>query len=140
MAVTVPLIGDARLKNWAKIVERVDESKGSGWAYEGVFIAAGGVQDVPVGSVVLLYGEKGSRRNPQAHAEVLIANADGTLSRRATASGQAWARTLRDEVVDLLAADEPPALLAWSPDLMRYEEEALLSELRRRGREVEEET
>jgi hypothetical protein len=137
VAATIPLIGDVRLKNWAKIVERVDESKGSGWAYEGVFIATGGVQDVPVGSVILVYGEHGSRRNPQARAEVLTVNADGTLSKCASASGQAWARTLRDEVVDLMGSDEPPALLAWTPDLMRYEDEALRSELRRRRREEE---
>lgn len=138
VAVTIPTLGDARLKNWAKIVERVDESKASGWAYEGPFIATGGVQDVPVGSVILLYGEKGSRGHPQSHAGVFTANADGTLSRRASASGQAWARTLRDQVAELLADDGPPALLQWSPELMRYEDEALLSELRRRGLEGEE--
>ncbi|MFZ0493273.1 MAG: hypothetical protein WAM81_08800 [Acidimicrobiia bacterium] len=138
VAVTIPMLGDARLKNWAKVVERVDESKASGWAYEGSFIATGGVQDVPVGSVILLYGEKGSRGNPQSRAEVLTANADGTLSRRASASGQAWARTLRDEVAELLADNDPLTLLQWSPELMRYEDEALLSELRRRGVEGEE--
>jgi len=138
VAVTVPMLGDARLKNWAKVVERVDESKASGWAYEGSFISTGGVQDVPVGSVILLYGEKGSRGHPRSHAEVFTANADGTLSRRASASGQAWARTLRDEVAELLAGDDPPTLLQWSPELMLYEDEALLSELRRRGLEGEE--
>jgi hypothetical protein len=133
--VTIPLLGDARLKNWAKVVEHVDESKASGWAYEGAFIATGGVQDVPIGSVILLYGEKGSRGNPQSLAEVLVANSDGTLSRHATASGQAWARTLRDEIADLVGRDDPPEMLQWDPALMRYEDEALRSELRRRGLE-----
>lgn len=138
VAVTIPMLGDARLKNWAKVVERVDESKASGWAYEGAFIATGGIQDVPVGSVILLYGEKGSRGNPRPLAEVLTANADGTLSKRASASGQAWARTLRDDVAELLGDDDPLALLPWSPELMRYEDDALLSELRRRGLDGEE--
>jgi hypothetical protein len=133
VAVTVPLIGDARLKNWAKIVESVDEGKSSGWAYQGEFIAAGGVQDVPVGAVIVLYGEKGSRGHPQIHAEVLTANADGTLSHHGNATGAAWARTLRDEVVHLLQDEGPVPLLGWSPDLMRYESDALVSELRRRG-------
>ena len=75
---------------------------------------------------------------PESRAEVLTANADGTLSRRASASGQAWARTLRDEVAELLADNDPLTLLQWSPELMRYEDEALLSELRRRGVEGEE--
>jgi hypothetical protein len=140
VAVTIPMLGDARLKNWAKIVERVDEAKASGWAYEGSFIATGGVQDVPIGSVILLYGEKGSRGNPQSLAEVFTANADGTLSKQASASGQAWARTLRDEVVELLGSDDPPVLLSWSSELMRYEDEALLSELRRRKVDGEEKT
>lgn len=136
MAVTIPQLGDDRHKNWAKIVERVDESKTSGWAYEGEFIATGGVQDVPVGAVILVYGEKGSRSRPQAFAEVFTANADGTLTRHGAAKGQAWARTLRDEVVRLLDSDISGRLLTWAPDLMRYEDEALLSELRRRGRDV----
>ncbi len=137
IAVTIPLLGDERRKNWAKVVSGVDEGKSTGWAFEGEFIATGGVQDVPVGSIVLVYGERGSRANPRVEAGVFMANADGTLSRRAGAKGQAWARTLRDEVARLLeeATASPVSLLPWSPDLMRYEDEALASELRRRGHE-----
>ena len=47
VAVEVPLVGDQRLKNWAKVVEHVDVTQTSGWAFEGTFIAAGGIQDVP---------------------------------------------------------------------------------------------
>jgi len=138
VAISVPLFGDERHKNWAKVVERVDESKSSGWAFEGEFIAAGGVQDVPVGSVILVYGERGSRANPRVEVGVFTVNADGTLSQHADAKGRAWARTLRDDVIGLLeeAEGKPIALLQWSPDLMRYEDEALVSELRRRGREL----
>lgn len=137
VAVTVPLLGDERRKNWAKVVERVDESKASGWAFEGAFIATGGIQDVPVGSVVLVYGERGSAANPQIQAGVYTANADGTLTTHRLAKGRAWARTLRDTVAELLADRiDVPADLGWDPTLMRYADDALLEELRRRGRDV----
>ena len=133
--VDVPLVGDERRKNWAKVVTGVDESKASGWAFDGDFVATGGVQDVPAGSVVLVYGERGSRTNPQIEARVYRANSDGTLSHHASARGRAWARTLRDTVVELLGDHDAarPQVLGWQPELMRYDDEALLSELRRRG-------
>lgn len=134
VAVEVPLIGDARHKNWAKVVENVDETKSSGWAFDGEFIAAGGIQDVPVGSVVMVYGERGSRANPQIEASVFVANGDGTLSHLRSASGRAWARTLRDTVADLLTDGSAarPAGLAWSADLTQYSDEAIIEEVRRR--------
>lgn len=134
VAVEVPLVGDARHKNWAKVVENVDESKSSGWAFDGEFIAAGGIQDVPVGSVVMVYGERGSRANPQMEARVFTANGDGTLSHEQSATGRAWARTLRDRVSELLvqATERPVAGLEWDGELMRYSDEAILEEVRRR--------
>ena len=131
--IDVPLVGDVRHKHWAKVVVNVDPSKSSGWAFEGEFIAAGGIQDVPAGSVLLVYGERGSRSNPASEAHVFTANADGTLSPEAQAGGRAWARTLRDTVAELLARDKPFAHeLDWSPELMRYSDAALREELRRR--------
>ncbi len=134
IAVDVPLVGDERHKNWAKVVTAVDDTKGTGWAFEGEFIAAGGVQDVPVGAVILVYGERGSRANPQSEARVYVANGDGTLSHHGGAKGRAWARTLRDQVEDLLAESvgAPIPELEWGPDLMRYSDDALRHELRRR--------
>ena len=134
VAVEVPLVGDARHKNWAKIVENVDETKSSGWAFDGEFIAAGGVQDVPVGPIVMVYGEKGSRANPQIEAAVFVANGDGTLSHEQSASGRAWARTLRDRISDLLTnrIENPPTGLAWDADLMRYSDAAIIEEMQRR--------
>ncbi|HSF85810.1 MAG TPA: hypothetical protein VLG28_09180 [Acidimicrobiia bacterium] len=134
VAVDVPLVGDERRKNWAKVVTNVDPSKASGWAFEGEFIAAGGIQDVPAGAVVLVYGERGSRTNPASEARVFTANADGTLSPEAQASGRAWARTLRDRVVELLEREAPlPQALDWSPELMRYSDAAVAEEMRRRN-------
>jgi len=143
--VDVPQLGDDRLKNWAKVVHSVDEGKASGWAFEGDFIATGGIQDVPAGAVILVYGERGSRQSPSVEAKVYTANNDGTLSQEAEAKGRAWARTLRDRVVELLTAAEalptggvgwqpdPPGAVGWKPDLIRYSEAALREELARRG-------
>jgi hypothetical protein len=135
IAVDVPLVGDERRKNWAKVVTAVDDTKGTGWAFEGEFIAAGGVQDVPAGSVILVYGERGSRSNPQSEARVYLANSDGTLSHHGGAKGRAWARTVRDTVEDLLAesAGAPMPELPWTPALMGYSDTALRQELERRA-------
>lgn len=133
VAVEVPLIGDERRKNWAKVVEAVDDASTTGWAYEGTFVAVGGIQDLPVGAVLLVYGERGSRGNPQIEARVFVVGGDGTLSLEATARGRAWARTLRDRVVELLEAPAPAATLPWTPELRAYSDEAILEEARRRG-------
>ncbi|MFO7547550.1 MAG: hypothetical protein R6X29_01580 [Acidimicrobiia bacterium] len=130
VAVDVPLIGDERHKHWAKVVVSVDTTKSSGYAFEGEFIAAGGVQDVPTGAVVLVYGERGSRASPQIEARVYTANPDGTLSHHASARGRAWARTLRDAVEELLDLDGPPP---WEQMLIGLPDTALAEELARRG-------
>ncbi len=137
--VDVPIVGDERRKNWAKIVTNVDESLASGWAFEGEFIATGGIQDVPIGSVILAYGEKGSRGNPQIEARVLQVNNDGTVTMRASAKGRAWARTLRDQIVELLAEGDgaPVQAREWDPALMAYSEAALREELSRRAKASE---
>lgn len=135
VAVDVPQVGDDRHKNWAKVVTSVDVSRSTGWAFEGEFIAPGGVQDVQAGSVIVVYGEKGSRANPTPHAAVFRAHPDGTTTTEAEAKGRAWARTLRDTVERLLEDDstEPLQQLGWQPDLMRYSDGALEEELHRRG-------
>lgn len=129
--IDVPEVGDPRLKSWAKVVQAVDETKSSGWAFEGEFIATGGIQDVTVGSVLLVYGERGSRASPRPQASVYTVNPDATLSHHADASGGAWARTLRDKVADLLSEELRPR---WQDlvDLSVVPDEALLQEMRRR--------
>ena len=129
--VDVPLVGDERHKNWARIVESVDNTKASGWAFEGPFLAAGGIQDVPMGSTLLVYGERGSRVNPQIMARVYIVNPDSTLSLEAEAKGKAWARTLRDPVERCLG--RAPEV----PDLSYLTDQLLVDELRARGWKVE---
>ena len=132
VAADVPLVGDERRKNWAKVVESVDTSKSSGWAYEGPFVATGGIQDVPAGGVLLVYGERGSRANPQITARVYTINPDATLSLEAEAKGKAWARTLRDPVERCLGRERDIYDLSHVPD------EVLARELEARGWKVEE--
>jgi hypothetical protein len=132
VAVDIPLAGDERHKNWAKVVENVDTSRSSGWAFDGAFVAAGGIQDVPAGSVLLVYGERGSRASPQSAARVYTVNADGTLTLEAEAKGQAWARTVRDPIERLLGMDRDALDLSHLPDRL------LADELRSRGWKVEE--
>lgn len=131
VAVEVPLIGDERHKNWAKVVDSVDTDKASGWAYQGDFVAVGGIQDVPAGSILLVYGERGSRTNPQIAARVFVVNPDGTLTFNAEAKGKAWARTLRDPIETLLGDERPRFDVTSVPDSV------LVDELRIRGWTVE---
>jgi hypothetical protein len=135
VAVDVPLLGDERRKNWAKVVSNVDTDKATGWAYDGEFVATGGIQDIGAPSVLLVYGERGSKANPQMEARVYVVNTDGTLSLHGTATGRAWARTLRDTVVELLEGDVPlvTGSREWDPELMAYSDDALRTELGRRG-------
>ncbi len=131
VAVEVPLLGDERHKNWAKVVDSVDTAKSSGWAYDGGFVAVGGIQDVPAGSVLLVYGERGSRANPQVIARVYTVNPDGTLSFEAEAKGKAWARTLRDPIERCLGMERDLYDLTHLPD------DVLADELQSRGWKVE---
>ena len=131
VAVDVPLVGDERHKNWAKVVESVDDTRASGWAFDGPFVATGGIQDLPMGATLLVYGERGSRANPQITARVYTVNPDSTLTLEAEAKGKAWARTLRDPVERCLGAD------ARAPDLSFISDELLALELKSRGWNVE---
>jgi hypothetical protein len=125
--VEVPLLGDERHKNWAKVVDSVDQARASGWAFGGSFVATGGIQDLPMGATLLVYGERGSRANPQITARVYTVNPDSTLSFEAEAKGKAWARTLRDTVERCLGSDAGPPDLSFLPD------DVLADELRSRG-------
>jgi hypothetical protein len=129
--VDVPLVGDERHKNWAKVVESVDQARATGWAFEGPFVAVGGIQDLPIGSTLIVYGERGSRANPQITARVYMVNSDSTLSFEAEAKGKAWARTLRDTVERCLGTEIGP------PDLSFLSDDLLAGELRSRGWTVE---
>jgi len=135
VAVEIPLVGDHRRKHWAKIVYGVDGTKSSGWAFVGDFINDGGIQDVPAGGVVIAYGETGSRTNPHPEARVYRVNADSTLSMETSATGRAWARTIRDTVERILG-DDSDVRLEWDVSLEHYTDDALAEELQRRGWDI----
>jgi hypothetical protein len=128
VAVQVPMLGDERGKHWAKVVTGVDTSSSSGWAYQGDFVSDGGIQDLPAGSVLLVYGERGSRMSPVSEAKVYRVNGDGTLTHQGGASGRAWARTLRDTIAALL--EQPMPATGW---LLGASDRELAEELERRG-------
>lgn len=129
--IEVPQVGDDRRKNWAKVVDGVDDRKSSGWAFSGDFVAVGGIQDVPAGAVLMVYGERGSAANPTIEARIYTVNADGTLSHEQTAHGRAWARTLRDRVAALLESGADPRR-----GFEHLPDEILVAELTARGYRV----
>jgi hypothetical protein len=132
VAVEVPQLGDGRRRHWAKLVTDVDTSKSTGWAYHGEFVSDGGIQDLPVGGLLLLYGERGSSQNPQPEAALYLVGADSTLTLEGRASGRAWARTLRDRAHELLEKHQER-----EPDLSGIDSWHLAEELTRRGFRVE---
>ncbi|MDP3983719.1 MAG: hypothetical protein Q8Q52_01770 [Acidimicrobiia bacterium] len=135
VAIHVPQLGDRGGKHWAKVVTAVDTNKTSGWAFTGEFVADGGIQDLPAGAVLLLYGERGSRANPQQEARLYRVNSDATLTPHGEAQGRAWARTLRDRAVELLNEQPIDSWLS-SPDLAGWSDRQLADELTRRGWQV----
>jgi hypothetical protein len=130
--VRVPQLGDERRRHWAKIVSSVDETKGTGWAFVGEFVADGGIQDLPAGAVLLLYGERGSNTNPRPEANLYTIGGDATLTLEASASGRAWARTLRDRAAQLVGSGDGST----GPDLSAIPDDFLAQELRARGWQV----
>jgi hypothetical protein len=132
VAVEVPQLGDGRRRHWAKLVTEVDAAKSSGWAYLGEFVSDGGIQDLPAGGLLLLYGERGSSQNPLPEAALYTIGADATLTLESRASGRAWARTLRDRAQELLEEIARPGV-----DLSRVDSHRLAEELESRGFKVE---
>ena len=129
--VRVPQLGDERRRHWAKIISSVDQDKSSGWAFVGEFVADGGIQDLPAGGVLLVYGERGSNANPRPEASLYTIGADSTLTLEASAGGRAWARTLRDRAVELVGNSNEVG-----PDLSAIPDDYLADELRARGWQV----
>jgi len=136
VAVDIPLVGDARLRNWAKVVDSVDDSRSSGYAFGGYFVSAGGIQDVPAGATLIVYGERGSQANPRPEVRVYTVNSDGTLDHEKSAQGRAWARTIRDRVAELVSDASFDAISGreWDAQLVSYSSEALQQELERRAK------
>jgi hypothetical protein len=136
VAVQVPQLGDERRRHWAKIVSSVDETKSTGWAFVGEFVADGGIQDLPAGAVLLLYGERGGNANPRPEANLYTIGPDATLTLEASAKGRAWARTLRDRAVELMAGANLSSGQSTGPNLTAIPDSFLVEELQSRGWKV----
>jgi hypothetical protein len=131
LPVRVPQLGDEHRRHWAKLVTAVDTAKSSGWAFVGEFVADGGIQDLPAGGVLLLHGERGGQANPRPEAHLYTIGSDATLTLEGSATGRAWARTLRDRAAELLETSTD-----FIVDLSNLSDQVLADELKSRGWQV----
>ena len=138
--VIVQIPREGRWKSWAKLLERVDRSKPNGFAFEGEFLRRGERAEVPVGSLILVYTEEGSRKNWYPVVHVLRAEADGSLTTLLEWVGEvrerSWALAVRDKVAELLAEAQGRQQDTPAIDLSQVPTDALIQELRRRGIQV----
>jgi hypothetical protein len=131
--VLVPQLGDERRRHWAKLVTSVDSSRATGWAFVGEFVADGGIQDLPAGGILLVYGERGGQSNPRPEASLYSIGPDATLTLEASATGRAWARTLRDRAQELVGEPNSTRAGSRAPALRDVSDDELVEELRARG-------
>jgi hypothetical protein len=114
--VSIPPAADLRYKAWAKLVRRVDASRKDGYAFEGPWLRRGRLDELPVGSLVLLYDEAGSRRYHSPSVQVLRVQPDGSLAVVEDAEGPLcargwdWALLLRDRLAALLQQERESPL------------------------------
>lgn len=118
----VPYPTDDRHKNWAKLVTAVDVTKTNGYAFEGPWLKRGQLAELPVGGVVLLYDEVGSRKNHEPWVTIHVVgpsgfklDADYKLVSTQSARGLDWALKLRDTAAKLLELREAVVELLKQP-------------------------
>jgi hypothetical protein len=121
--VKLPSEKDPRFKSWAKTVDFVDINHENGYAFEGEWLRRGHSHDLPLGTLVLLYDETGSRQKQVSHAEVHRVEEHGLAGPLLSSSGTDWVLQIRDDVAELLLQELPP------PDLSDIETHLLALEL-----------
>lgn len=109
-------------KSWAKVVNKVDVSKTSGYAFEGYFLPKAGETEINQSDVIISVGWHGSAKNGNKVAKIFVAKEDSLeeieeMDYRNIIS-------VRDAVVELL--DQQPNPLA------KFSKEELIAELERR--------
>ena len=119
----LPSEKDPRFKSWAKTVDFVDITHENGYAFEGEWLRRGHSHDLPLGALVLLYDETGSRQKQVSHAEVHRVEEHGLVGPIVSSSGTDWVLQIRDDVAELLLQELPP------PDLSGLETHLLALEL-----------
>lgn len=106
--VSIPAPADSRWRSWGKLVEGVDRRRKDGNAFRGPWVRRGRLEELPAGSLVLLYDQVGSRRHHRPTARVMRVEGDGRLAPAhdgqgpLEAQGWDWALLLRDRVAALL--------------------------------------
>ena len=87
--------GGRRPAGRRRALQELGEGRGVGGRLEGFGVGvrrairgSWGIQDLPMGATLLVYGERGSRANPQITARVYTVNPDSTLSLEAEAKGR----------------------------------------------------
>ena len=114
-------------KSWAKLLQRVDTSRKDGYAFEGPWLRRGRLDELPVGALVLLYDEVGSRRYHIPYVHVVRVEPDGTLALVSDeegplrAKGWDWALLLRDRVARLLGSSKTRPLAGMATDDLAQE-------------------
>jgi hypothetical protein len=136
----IEMIGDRRWKQWAKALTGVDCSKSNGYAFEGQFINEG-TRELPVGTLVLYFGECGSRS--RRTVDVCVTRIDPTSN---TGERQVfyvdelpqngWSLHVRDRIAKLFEQPEPEQPTEQSAEsnpFDQFSDEQILAEAKRRG-------
>lgn len=124
--VKLPSEKDPRLKSWARTVDFVDVNHENAFAFEGEWLKRGHQHDLPIGTLVILYDETGSKNKPVSHSEIHRVEEYGLHGPLLFSQGVDWVMQIRDEVAELLEQEPPP------PDLSGISMIELVNELLRR--------
>lgn len=111
---------------WYKHVTAVDATLTNGWALVGEILNPG-LHDVPVGAIMVRWYPTGSVKHTYHRADILRAEADGSLT--TVGEEMDWNEAflaIRDRVAELIDAPKPNPLATYTDD-------ELLAECRSRG-------
>lgn len=93
-----------RHKCWAKTVTHVDITKNNGYAFEGEFVKANELIELPVGTYILGYEQTGSDRNKETEARIYIVTENGLEKTgvETSTTKNDWALRIRDAAAELI--------------------------------------
>jgi len=99
-------IGDRRFKKWVKILEGVDRDISNGYAFQGTFIGFDRQAELPVGTLLLYFGMKGSRRFQRPCVALKEVTPEGRLETlyERDRLDLSWALDVRDDIAAIVAA------------------------------------
>jgi len=99
-------IGDRRFKRWVKTVEAVDTTVPNGYAFQGTFIGFDRQAELEVGTLLLYFGMKGSRRFQRPCVALKEVTPEGRLETlyERDRLDLSWALDVRDDIAAIVAA------------------------------------